>query len=306
MSKRNKKVIINIGVPASGKSTWTRDYLAKNPNTVCVSRDDFRFMFRNTPVTEPKIEDLITDLVNTSILKALMRGCDVIIDATNLKSSYINTFVDLVKFKADVEFRIHDISLETAIERDSKRERKVGEHVIRKMFKDYKNLLDSHPLQNISKKHEHEDKFIPLKQDTSLEEAVIFDIDGNIASMGRRSPFDWDKVDVDDPIDVVIEQIKLHKTLDRTILLVSGRDGAAREKTEYWLNFYNIPYDFLFMRPKDNVEKDFRIKKRIFDEQIKDKYNVIAVYDDRLQVCINAWYELGLFCFCTNQGLKEF
>jgi len=305
MSKRNKKVKILVGVPASGKSTWTREYLAKNPNAVAVSRDDFRYGLRNSGITEPKIEDMITDLVDTTIVKSLNKGLDVVVDATNLKASYINHFVELVKYKADIEFQIFDISLEKAIERDSKRERKVGEAVIKKMYKQYKLLIETYPLQNISKEHEWKDRFVPLKQNKRFPEAVLFDIDGTLAFMNNRGPFEWDKVDRDDLNESVAEQIKFHKSLGRKIILLSGRDEEAREKTEYWLNFYGIEYDELLMRPKDNWEKDNVIKKRIFNQNLLNRYNVICVYDDRLQV-VKMWYELGIFCFNCNQGNKDF
>jgi len=305
MSKRNKKVKILVGVPASGKSTWTREYLAKNPNNVAVSRDDFRYGLRNSGITEPKIEDMITELVDTTIVKSLGKGLDVVIDATNLKASYINHFVELVKYKADIEFQIFDISLEKAIERDSKRERKVGEAVIKKMYKQYKLLIETYPLQNISKEHEWKDRFVPLKQDSRLPEAVLFDIDGTIALMGNRSPYDWDKVDRDDVNNVVAEQIKFHKSLGRNIILLSGRDEAAREKTIEWLDFYGINFDQLLMRKADDFRKDNVVKKEIFNQSLLNRYNVICVYDDRLQV-VKMWYELGIFCFNCNQGNKDF
>lgn len=305
MSKRNKKVIILVGVPASGKSTWTRDYLDKNPNTVAVSRDDFRYGLRNSGITEPKIEAVITELVDTTIIKSLNKGLEVVIDATNLKSTYINHFVDLVKFKADVEFQIFDISLEKAIERDSKRERKVGEAVIRKMYKQYKLLIETYPLQNTSKLPEWKDRFEPLKQDENLPEAVIVDLDGTLSLINNRGPFDWEKVDRDDLNEIVAEQIKFHKSLGRKIILLSGRDEAARGKTIEWLDFYEIKFDKLLMRKADDFRKDNVVKKEIFNQNILNNYNVICVYDDRLQV-VKMWAEIGIFCFNCNQGLIDF
>lgn len=305
--KKDLKVKILCGIPASGKSTWTKEYLAKNPNTVSVSRDDFRYGLRNTGITEPKIEDLITDLVDMTIIKCLNKNLNVIIDATNLKASYINHFIELVKYKASVEFMVFDISLEKCILRDSQRERKVGEHVIKKMYKQYRNLVETYPFQNVPQQPAWKDRFEPLKQDKNLPEAVIFDIDGNLSNLAiGRSPFDWDKVDGDEPIPQVVEHIEMHKNKNRKIILVTGRDEVAREKTEYWLKFYNIYYDELFFRKKDDWRKDYVVKTEIFNDNIRDKYNVIACYDDRMQVIINCWYKIGIFCFTTNQGLKEF
>ena len=309
MSKRNKLVKILVGVPASGKSTWTREQLAKNPNTVSVSRDDFRYGLRNAGVTEPKIENMITELVDETIIKSLMFGLDVIIDATNLKASYLNHFVDLVKYKADVEFVIKDISLEKAIERDNNRERKVGEHVIRKMYKNYKDLLDSYPLyERIPKQPEWKQR-LEFKQinktNKELEDCVLFDIDGTLAHMGDRSPYDWDKVDRDDVNVLVHEQVKFHKSLGRKIIIFTGRDEEARTTTEEWLEIFEIEYDHLYMREKDDQRKDNVVKKEMFQKYIDGKYHAICVYDDRTQV-VKMWYKLGVFCFNCNQGLYEF
>lgn len=305
-AKRHKKITLTIGIPASGKSTWTKQHIAKNPNTVRVSRDEFRFMLRDTPVTEPKIEDMITELVILTITKALLRGCDVIVDATNLKIRYIRAFIDTFKYDADIEFMVFDIPLEKCIERDKNRERPVGEHVIRKMYKDYKNLVDSFPLDRVSKLPTWKKRFVPIeKKNNQLEDCVIFDIDGTLAIMNNRGPYDWDIVDRDDVNLVVHEQIALHKSLGRKIIIFTGRDEESREKTESWLKFYDIEYDFLYMRQDGDSRKDNAVKKELFETYVENKYHPVCCYDDRLQV-VQMWYELGLFCFNVNQGMHEF
>jgi predicted kinase len=306
MENKNKVVKILVGAPASGKTSWKLQFLLRNPDYVAVNRDDFRFMFRNQPTTEPRVEDLITELQDEVIVKALNKGLNVIVDNTNLRHKYITSIIELVQFKADVEFMIFDAPLKTLLERDSLRQKKVGEEVLTKMYKQYQNVIDSFPFHNRSKRFAYEDRFVPAVQDKSLPEAVIFDIDGTLAIMGKRSEYDWQRVDIDDPQDVVIEQIEFHKSKGRKILLVSGRDEVCRDKTEYWLNFYNIHFDELLMRPKDSRDKDYRVKKVLYNEQIKDRFHVWVVYDDRLQVIKKAWYELGLFCFNVNQGNKDF
>ena len=304
--RKNKKIKILVGVPASGKSTWARKELARNPNVVSVSRDDFRYGLRNSGVTEPKIESMITELVDSTIMKSLSFGLDVIIDATNLKKSYIEHFINLVKHNADVEFIVFDISLETAIERDKNREKSVGEHVIKKMYKNYKDLLDSYALQNLSKRPESEQRFNKIvKTNPNLVDCVIFDIDGTLAHMSNRSPYDWNKVDRDDVNELVHEQVNYHKSLGREIIIFTGRDEESREKTKYWLDFYKIHYDHLYMRVDGDMRKDNLVKKEMFQNHIIGKYHPICVYDDRLQV-VKMWYELGVFCFNVNQGNHEF
>lgn len=301
--EKNKKIIIYIGIPASGKSTVAKAYIRDNPNYVRVSRDDFRLMFKNAQTCEPKVEDMITDMVNLSIHKALLRNLNVIIDATNLKVKYINQFIDEFKYSADIDYRVFDISLDKALERDHNREMKVGDEVIKRMFKDYKNLLDSFDFQPVTKLRDR--PIVKPDFTNPLPECVIFDIDGTLAHMGKRSAFDWMKVFKDDKNDIVAEQIDFHRSKGRKIILVSGRDGSCRKLTEDWLELYEMEYDELFMRPENDFRKDTLIKKEIYENHIRGVYNPIAVYDDRISVC-KFWNELGIFVFTVNQGLIEF
>jgi len=59
------------------------------------------------------------------------------------------------------------------------------------------------------------------------------------------------------------------------------------------------------MRKSGDRRPDVEIKKEIYENEIFPKYEVYAIFDDRLSVC-RMWYELGLFVFNCNQGLKEF
>ena len=302
MKNENRKIILCIGIPASGKSTWSSDYVRRNPDWVRVNRDDFRKMLKNEQVCEPKIEDMVTDLMKATITKCLMRKLNVIIDNTNLKQKYINDFIETFKYDADIDYRVFDISIDKAIERDNNRDAKVGEGVIKKMYKDFKVLMDSFDFQPVKKTNRPH--LVP-KFTTKLPNAVIFDIDGTLALMGKRGPFDWDKVDRDDVNQIVAEQVNFHKSAGRTIIIVSGRDESCRKMTEEWLDFYNIPFDYFFMRPENDFRKDTLIKKEIYQQRILNRFNVLAVYDDRLQV-LKTWYELGVFTFNVNQGNFEF
>ena len=43
-----KKVLILIGIPGSGKSTWSTEFVKENKDWVRINRDDFRFMFNSS------------------------------------------------------------------------------------------------------------------------------------------------------------------------------------------------------------------------------------------------------------------
>lgn len=300
MGKDRRIVRIYVGIPASGKSTHAKDYVGKNPDWVRVNRDDFRFMLKDMPVCEMKVENLITNMMNDSIINALMSKFNVIVDNTNLKAKYLNPLIDLVKPYADIEFQIFDISIEKAIERDNKREKKVGSEVIKRMFNDYKILLDTFNFSHIKKTNKIYPTFEFKK---GLPTCAIFDIDGTLAHMNnKRGPFDWDKVDRDDVDTQVARMVKLHVDAGDTIIIVSGRDETSLNLTKEWLNFYEVKYDMIFMRKADDNRKDNLVKRDIYNENIVGKYNIAAIYDDRKQV-VDELRGMGLKVFQVEPGL---
>ncbi len=293
--------MLNIGIPGSGKSTWTNEFILKNPSWVKISRDDFRFMLKNQPFLDPKAENMITEMVVKTARKALLTGYDVIIDNTHCRLTYINAMIEALGDLADIEYRYFDTPLKTCIERDSVRDKKVGETVIKKMDKDLRILLDSFDFQP-SKKRERVRIDYSKAWKKELPNAIIFDVDGTLAHMGsRRGPFDWKKVGLDVPDPVVVRQLKMHASFGDTILVVSGRDGSCRKETSDWLELHGLKFDELLMRPADDYRKDSLIKKEIYENDIKGKYNVIVVYDDRDQV-VNTWRSLDLKCFQVEYG----
>lgn len=302
--KKNLEVIINIGPPASGKTFFTKQFLANHPDYVKVSRDDFRYMLQNKGWCEPKIEKMITDMHNQAILTALANKCNVIVDNTNLRVKTIKDIIDLVHEYADVNYRVFDVPYKTLLERDSARERSVGKDVIDKMWKSWEILKDSFDFQPVKKAKFV--KSITPKFNTELPDCVIFDIDGTLAlTNGKRNQYDLNKVDVDDLNLIVAEQVEFHRNKGRKIIILSGREDYCRSLTEEWLEFYGVKYDHLFMRSEGDFVKDRVVKLEIYEKEIKGKYNVLAVYEDRLQV-LKLWEELGLFTFNVNQGNKIF
>jgi predicted kinase len=303
MSRKDLNVIINIGIPGSGKSTWSKEYVKKNPSWVIVSRDSFRYMLKDSGVVDSKFENLITRLEEDAITVALSKGCNVIIDKTHLKLSYINQMIELCKPYADIDFRVFNTPIETCIERDLARENTVGEKVIRKMYSSFNSLMHEFNFQPVKKLRTRPTVIPNFNSDKT--DAVIFDVDGTLAIMGKRSPYEWNKVDIDEPNRIVIEQIDFHRSKGRKIILLSGRDGSCRELSETWFDFYGIKYDEFHIRTAGDNRKDSIIKKEIYTKELKDKYNILCVYDDRLQV-VKEWFKLGVFCFNVNQGIQEF
>ena len=83
--------------------------------------------------------------------------------------------------------------------------------------------------------------------------------------------------------------------MDSEILILSGREDSCRKETEDWLNKI-IRYGGLFMRNAGDKEVIILLNVSCNEAHIKDKYNVLGVFDDRQSVC-RLWYELGLPLF---------
>lgn len=296
---KNKILKILIGISASGKSTYCKGVVEKNPDWVIVSRDDYRYAWRNSGVVDNKLEGLITKHVKQSIVDLLNNGYNVLYDATNLKASYLENITSYVKHIAKVEYHIIDVPLEVAINRDKNRERSVGEEVIKRQYEQYLTLLDSYDFSHINPTPK---KYVAPEKQYTLPEAFIFDIDGTLAhTNGLRSHYDMDNVDkdvVDVEVNNVLKVIAEHGYYN--ILIVTGRH-SCKEKTEKWLSDNHIVYDKIYMRDDNDMRKDSIIKKEIYLNQISPNYRVVGVFDDRNQV-VDMWRELGLKCFQVQDG----
>ena len=55
------------------------------------------------------------------------------------------------------------------------------------------------------------------------------------------------------------------------------------------------------MRATGDPRKDSIVKREIFDREIRDRYRVVGVFDDREQV-VQMWRALGLTVFQVAEG----
>jgi predicted KAP-like P-loop ATPase len=215
----------------------------------------------------------------------------------NLNVDRRNNFIAWLKTispDAEIEIKYFPVTLEEALVRDSLREHKIGEKIIKQTWHKYKNELIE-MLEEANK--------LKVAYNPELSDAVCFDVDGSIAERWNRNPFDYSKVDQDLPIKIVIEQMFFHYSKGRKIFVFSGRDDSCRELTSTWIEkYFQYPFE-LRMRKTGNKDRDSIIKKELYEKYIKGKYNLIAVYDDRPSVIKECWRELGIFVFDVGKGI---
>lgn len=276
-----KKLIMCKGLPASGKSTWAREMTKKGYKRI--NRDDLRSMI-DDGLWSKKNEVFIVGCRNTLISDAITAGYSVIVDDTNLSPSNetdLRAIAELLNIKFEVK-DFTDVPLDICLERDRKRVNSVGKQVIMGM---YNKFLKP--------------EIIKVKYDPNLPTAIVCDLDGTIAIHNGRSPYDTEKCDTDlvnPPVVKILESVKPDQ-----LIFCSGREDKYREKTKKWLNSVGF-HDFkLLMRKTDDLRNDAIIKKEIYDAEIKGKYNVLFVLDDRDRV-VNMWRSEGLTCLQVDEG----
>lgn len=301
---KNKEVIVLIGIPASGKSTWTANFLSKNPNYVSLSRDNFRKMLKNNYLVEPKTEKLITELFNSSLISSLNNGYSVIIDNTNLSIEVIKNIVELVKYKANIRFVHLEISKEKAIARDLERDKSVGKDVIERMYAKLQILYDQFDFMNIDKVSLFEQTKTMLnnrpKYNPENQDAVIFDLDGTLFLTGDRDIYDETKVEKDILNDIVYQHLNFWKETKK-IIIVTGRSEEYIQYTRHALKRHKIHYDLLLCRSKNDTRKDYLVKKDLYENNLMHRYNIFVIYDDRNSV-VDYWRSLNIPTFQVNNG----
>lgn len=132
------------------------------------------------------------------------------------------------------------------------------------------------------------------------KEAYIFDIDGTLAKMNGRSPYDYSRVKEDLPNEMVIE-INRYLSINKKIIITSGRPDSCILDTLKWLNNNWVLWNELHMRKTWDTRNDAIIKKEIYREHIEPKYEVLGVFDDRDRV-VKMWRDIGLCCFQVDYG----
>jgi len=286
------KILMLRGLPGSGKSTLARK-LVEEKSFVRVNKDDLRAMAHNSKHT-PKREEFILTLRDMIISSALGEGKNVVVDDTNLHPKHekrLRELADALHCDFEEDNSLLLVPIEQCIEQDLKRLNSVGEQVIRKMHKEAVKHYP-HLLPKPAKAQQ------PYVAKPGTPKTIICDLDGTLALMNGRDPFDASTCENDLLNKVVYDIISEYP---HNVIFVSGRSDKYREQTKRWLGKYGLAGFPLFMRKENDFRKDSIVKLEIFDNHIRDHYDVSFVLDDRNQV-VEMWRSLGLTCLQVADG----
>jgi predicted kinase len=315
------RVIFTVGVSASGKSTWTESFIKSNPGFIEINRDNTRKAIYKEKTGEtftwaawkPKWEKEVNEIQDFQIASAIRNQTSIIISDTNLNIKKLSAKIEMFESNGyDVDLLPFPISFDEAVQRDTDRLNGVGAFVIRKQWKDWVEFsnnteLSQHLIGSAGMFPQH-------YHTLTKTDCLVFDIDGTIAHMNNRSPFDWGAVrnDTPDPIMVFLISSWLIQNSNKVVFL-SGRDSVCQQETMAWISkhFNNVrfgvacPNAILLMRPEGSTEKDTSVKKDLLLRHVDSVYNVLAVFDDRPSV-VRMWHDMGLKVWSTGDQLVQF
>jgi len=279
------KLLLMRGLPASGKSTFARALVDNSATWKRVNRDTLRDMIDCGQWSQSK-EKYIKAAELALAELYLKAGFNVVVDDCNLSPDAQRMWQEFAG-KMDVRISVQDfthVSPEECTERDKHRPNYVSEARIWQMYRDY--LAPNPPV---------------VARDPGLPDALLCDMDGTLALLGNRNPYDASTCE-QDLLNVPVADIVL--TYARTgiiILLVSGRGEQHRPESERWLARHAIPYKELFMRPEGDNRKDAIVKREMYEQRIQGHWNILFALDDRNQM-VQLYRSLGLTCLQVADG----
>jgi predicted kinase len=296
-----KKIILTVGCPGSGKSTWTREFISKNPGYFNINRDDYRQSImgheeRDEYKYTKKKESIVTymqhDAAHMILCQDTIKG--VIISDTNLNPERRKVWEEYAKEMGhQIEYKVFDVPWTELVKRNSKRGTK------------------SVPIDVLRSMYSHMREYQGLEVYTGTEfakKAVIFDLDGTLALHVARGPFELKKLSTDAPNKMVVQYLKMLHHSGYSIITVSGRESGTEEDpmeyyeaTKAWMDKYGIPYETHIQRAQGDERKDDIVKEEIFWNKIAPHYDVKLAIDDRNQV-VEMWRRIGVECWQVNHG----
>ena len=308
------KLVITRGLPGAGKTTYARKWVAEDPrNRARVNRDDIGVQLHGRRFYEDRelmqdTEKAITVAHHAEIRDLLRVGKDVICDDTNLPRRVARDLRNLaVAAGADFEIvDMLDVPLETVYAQNLKR-------------LDTPAFVPESEIKRMAERHTGRNAYeIPLAPEPDAggigyiepyvlpegkPEVQLVDMDGTMALMGTRSPYDESRVHEDRPNEAVIRGVTALARTGVGTIVMSARTKGCQAATEQWVLDHAKEVEVLamFMREVGDMRKDRIVKLELFNEHIRHNYRVVAVWDDRKQV-VEMWRALGLTVFHVADG----
>jgi len=262
-------------------------------NWVVVNRDTLRYKVgygKYTLDQESEVNKLEAELIDY----AVEDGKNLIIDATNLNPKAIAHWKDFsARTGYEIEFKEFYIPYAEAVKRSKQRRAEGGLYINKTVMLNFYRRYYPERL-----KEEFTDNRKITEYVEGLPDAVICDLDGTLALHTGRMPFDWTRCSEDVADPRMLRTLNQYMENGTYVFFITGRtDGLAREETLKWLASQKIGYAWeLYTRKNNDKRPGHEYKKSVYEQQLKDKYNVVAVFEDD-DKCVEMFRNEGLLTF---------
>jgi hypothetical protein len=294
-----KELILFVGPPGSGKSTNAlMDFHTNSFDTVYINQDS------QGKEGHKKL-----------FAEAISNGSSIIVDRMNFNKEqryrYLIPAIDAgYKTRIVVLHESFETCFKRCIERknhETIKDEKDASRALNFFFTHYERVDDSEAVE-----------VIRIWPEGNKQKAIICDLDGTLTNCEHRRHFvnpdvkpegfkrNWKAFFegmVDDSVNLPVHQtIVALKHLGYETVYCSGRPDNYRKETLTWLKKYcNQTPEYLFMRNRNDQRPDNFIKEIIYEFELKTRFDILLVLDDRQQV-VDMWRKHKLACFQVQPG----
>lgn len=308
-------ITFTVGPPGAGKTRWAHQEVARRglQEVQRVNLDDFLTMTHGRefgPLSHPDlriVKRMLIDLIRT----IAESGRDVIVDSPNLSTRFPNQVRD--ELGDQHEYAIQDLTskpLDFCIDNDRHRHTKnpwayVGSDEVSQAWNKGQALrrrFGGEGLPLWVEELNRSDGIVPYVGDPSLPTAVVVDIDGTLAATNPQGPCGTTRCVTDD-LQQRLANMLQQFTRDHGshVVILTGRDEEHGDSLYEWLTVKSVRYDEAHMRPRGDTRRDNVVKLELFNRHVRNRFNVIAAFDDRDRV-VRLWRRLGLLTCAVTFG----